>query len=92
MSTATEIILNYLKIFINSTHSFCNVIEDYKLFGHRVGWLVNLVNTEWRKYEDAIFSLDAPEGHLPYTIRVLGLGYRNPGEIPHRLKRFLPRY
>lgn len=66
--------------------------EDYKLFGHRVGWLVNLVNTEWRKYEEAIFSIDAPEGHLPYTIRVLGLGYRNPGEIPHRLKRFLPRY
>ncbi|BAY08709.1 GUN4 domain-containing protein [Calothrix sp. NIES-2098] len=66
--------------------------EDYKLFGHRVGWLVNLVNTEWRKYEEAIFSLDAPTGHLPYTIRVLGLGYRNPGELPHRLKRFLPRY
>ncbi|BAY34909.1 serine/threonine protein kinase [Nostoc carneum NIES-2107] len=66
--------------------------EDYKLFGHRVGWLVNLVNTEWRKYEEAIFSIDAPEGHLPYTIRVFGLGYRNPGEIQHRLKRFLPRY
>ncbi|BAY24053.1 GUN4 domain-containing protein [Calothrix sp. NIES-2100] len=66
--------------------------EDYKRFGDRVGWLVNLVNSEWRKYEEAIFSLDAPEGHLPYTIRVLGLGYRNPGEISHRLKRFLPRY
>jgi len=66
--------------------------EDYKRFGDRVGWLVNLVNSEWRKYEEAIFSLDAPEGHLPYTVRVLGLGYRNSGELPHRLKRFLVRY
>ncbi|OUL21755.1 hypothetical protein BV378_26050 [Nostoc sp. RF31YmG] len=66
--------------------------EDFKRFGDRVGWLVNLVNSEWRRYEEAIFSLDAPEGHLPYTVRLLGLGYRNPGEIPHRLKRFLSRY
>ncbi|MBW4565752.1 MAG: GUN4 domain-containing protein [Mojavia pulchra JT2-VF2] len=62
--------------------------EDYKCFGDRVGWLVN---SQWRRYEEAIFSLDAPEGHLPYTIKVIGFGYRNLGEIPHRLKRFLPR-
>ncbi|MBW4643880.1 MAG: GUN4 domain-containing protein [Goleter apudmare HA4340-LM2] len=66
--------------------------EDYKRFGDRVGWLVNISNSEWRKYEEAIFSLDAPEGHLPYTVRVLGLGYRNPGELSHRLKLFLLRY
>ena len=53
---------------------------------------MNLVNSEWRKYEEAIFNLDAHEGHLPYTVRLLGLGYRNPGELAHRLKRFLVRY
>lgn len=51
--------------------------EDYKRFGDRVGWLENLVNSEWRRYQDYIFSLSAPEGHLPSTVRVLGLGSGN---------------
>ncbi|MBD2772992.1 GUN4 domain-containing protein [Iningainema tapete] len=66
--------------------------EDYKRFGDRVGWLENLVNSEWRKYEDYIFSLSAPEGHLPSTVRVLGLGCGNVGWLQHRLKIFLSRY
>ncbi len=66
--------------------------EDYKRFGDRVGWLVNLVNSEWLKYEDYNFSLSAPDGHLPCTVRVLGFGYRSVGELPHRLRIFLSRY
>lgn len=66
--------------------------DDYKRFGDRVGWLVNLVNSEWLKYEDYIFSLNAPEGHLPSTIQVLGLGCGNVGWLQHRLKIFLSRY
>ncbi|MUG99050.1 hypothetical protein F7734_44865 [Scytonema sp. UIC 10036] len=66
--------------------------EDYKRFGDRVGWLFNLVNNEWTKYEDYIFSLSAPEGHLPSTVRIVGLGYRSVEELPHRLKIFLSKY
>lgn len=66
--------------------------EDFKRFGDRVGWLINLVDSEWRRYENAIFSLDAPAGHFPYTVKIVGLGYRSTSEIPHRLKLFLKRY
>lgn len=66
--------------------------EDYKRFSDRVGWLANLVNSEWLKYEDYNFSLDAPEGHLPSTVRILGLGSGNVGRLEHRLKIFLSRY
>ncbi|MEC4818581.1 MAG: GUN4 domain-containing protein [Scytonema sp. PMC 1069.18] len=66
--------------------------EDYKRFGDRVGWLANLVNSEWLKYENYDFSLNAPEGHLPSTVQVVGLGRGNLGGLQHRLKIFLSRY
>lgn len=69
-----------------------DVKEDWKRFGDRVGWLENLVNSEWRRYGNSIFTLSAAEGHLPYTVRMVGLGYRNVGELPHRLGLFLSRY
>lgn len=69
-----------------------DVKEDWKRFGDRVGWLKNPGNSEWRRYGDSIFTLSAAEGHLPYTVRVVGLGYRSVEELPHRLGLFLSRY
>jgi|GEM_PF-2053979 len=61
-------------------------------FAYKVGWLANLANSEWIKYEEYIFSLDAPKGHFPSTSRLVGLGYKNVNELQHRLKVFLLRY
>ncbi|WP_066379206.1 MULTISPECIES: GUN4 domain-containing protein [unclassified Anabaena] len=66
--------------------------KEYKHFAYRVGWLASLANSEWVKYDDYTFNLDANKGHLPSTSRLVGLGCRNVGEVAHRLKVFLSRY
>jgi chromosome segregation ATPase len=66
--------------------------KDYKHFAYKLGWIGNLANSEWIKYEDYNFTLDAPKGHLPSTSKLLGLGLRNPNELLHRLKIFYSRY
>ena len=37
--------------------------DTYKTFGERLGWCVE---GNWLTYNDLTFSLNAPEGHLPY--------------------------
>lgn len=64
---------------------------DYKRFGNDVKWLANLEKSEWHRYENYTFDLNAPEGHLPSTVRIIGLGYRDGIELPHRLKLFLSK-
>ena len=49
-----------------------SVGKDYDKFGDRVGWR-NEVNKEWLNYSELTFSLNAPQGHLPY--RMLGIFY-----------------
>ncbi len=66
--------------------------KDCKRVACKVGWLANLTSSEWIKYEEYIFTLDAPKGHLPSTSRLVGLDSRNVGEVQHRLKIFLSRY
>ncbi len=66
--------------------------KDYKRFCDRVQWLLSLEKNEWRKYEDYNFSLEAPDGHLPSTVKILGLGGGNVGWLEHRLKIFMSRY
>lgn len=42
--------------------------DTWSAFGDRVGWRVNhLLNpNHWRRYDELIFSLRAPVGHLPF--------------------------
>ncbi len=44
-------------------------VEIWKEFGDRVGWRIN---NSWIGYRNLIFSLDAPEGHLPEWVFVSG--------------------
>lgn len=66
--------------------------KDSKRFACKVGWLASLANSEWVKYEEYTFSLDAPKGHFPSISRLVGLDSRNVGEVQRRLNIFLSRY
>ena len=66
--------------------------KDCKRFAYKVGWLSSLANSEWIKYEEYTFSLDAPKGHFPSISRLVGLDSRNLREVEHRVKIFLSRY
>ncbi|HEY9596065.1 MAG TPA: GUN4 domain-containing protein [Cyanophyceae cyanobacterium] len=44
-------------------------VEVWKKFGDKVGWRIN---DSWVGYRNLIFSLDAPEGHLPEWVFVSG--------------------
>ncbi|MBN3872276.1 GUN4 domain-containing protein [Nostoc sp. JL33] len=66
--------------------------RDSRHFAYKVGWLASLANNEWVKYEEYIFSLDAPKGHFPSISRLVGLDSRNFGEVQHRVNIFLSRY
>ncbi|MCG6135985.1 MAG: GUN4 domain-containing protein [Nostoc sp. LLA-1] len=66
----------------------CKTKTDSKELAHKMGWLADIANSEWVKYEEYIFGLDAPQGHLPSTSRLVGLGSRNVSELPRRLKIF----
>lgn len=48
------------------------VNEDYGIFGDRVGWRVEKLQTEWLSYDSNTFSLSAPEGHLPIVLKTPG--------------------
>ncbi|BAY48112.1 GUN4 domain-containing protein [Scytonema sp. HK-05] len=51
-----------------------SVGKDYEKFGDRVGWGKGMwLNKKWLDYNEIIFSLDAPEGHLPVGV-VYGSG------------------
>ena len=45
-----------------------SVGEDYEKFGDRVGWRKK-DNKEWLYYKKLTFSLEAPQGHLPVSVR-----------------------
>ncbi|MEH2461473.1 GUN4 domain-containing protein [Nostoc sp.] len=66
--------------------------KDCKRFAYKVGWLASLANSEWVKYEEYIFTLDAPKGHFPSISRLVGLDSTNLGGVQHRVKIFLSRY
>ena len=38
--------------------------DAWRLFGRKVGWVTG---REWIERDDVRYSLDAPEGHLPYV-------------------------
>ena len=47
------------------------VKESYQAFGDRVGWRVKgklPFTRDWKSYSNVIFSLNAPQGHLPANI------------------------
>ncbi|MBD2521460.1 GUN4 domain-containing protein [Nostoc sp. FACHB-133] len=66
--------------------------KDCKRFAYKVGWLASLANSEWVKYEEYTFSLDAPKGHFPSISRLVGLDSRNISALQRRLNIFLSRY
>ncbi|HLP87995.1 MAG TPA: GUN4 domain-containing protein [Nostocaceae cyanobacterium] len=69
--------------------------QDIKYFAKKLGWLTDVNNSYCVKYEDYNFSLNAPQGHLPATSCLLGLGVKDEKVPSHRLKRlqyFLSRY
>ncbi|MBD2169433.1 GUN4 domain-containing protein [Calothrix membranacea FACHB-236] len=43
-------------------------------FGNLVGWRVN---NSWIKYSQFTFSLDAPQGHLPHYLELLGFVWKS---------------
>jgi GUN4-like len=47
--------------------TFWDKSEVWSRFGDRAGWRVNrLIDHYWKRYDQLIFSLEAPVGHLPY--------------------------
>jgi hypothetical protein len=48
--------------------------DTFKSFGDRVGWSLE---GNWRSQDNLIFSLNAPDGHLPYCREWLNWGYSN---------------
>ncbi len=55
---------------------------DYEKFGEKVGWRKNELRgskKRWRTYEELTFSLNAPQGHLPFIVVVFGELWAWPG-------------
>ncbi|UKO96059.1 serine/threonine-protein kinase [Nostoc sp. UHCC 0870] len=51
-----------------------NVNKNVDRFGNRVGWREN---KSWIKYSNYTFNLNAPEGHLPQFLEVLGFVWKS---------------
>jgi hypothetical protein len=49
-----------------------SVGKDYGKFGDRVGWRKGMFSKEWLSYNELTFSLNAPQGHLPFMSGVFG--------------------
>ncbi|QMS88486.1 GUN4 domain-containing protein [Nostoc edaphicum CCNP1411] len=73
-------------------HGIWQAKKDCKRFAYKVGWLASLANSEWVKYEEYTFTLDAPKGHFPSVSRLVGLDSRNISALQRRLNIFLSRY
>lgn len=63
---------------VANNHTF----EVEKSLSRRVGWRVN---DNWLNYSELTFNLNAPKGHLPSTLHLLG---RGSGRVEHRIRLF----